>query len=153
MGTVDDHSVVAGFDLRPSILGLVGQTAVSGDSDGEDLHALMLGQNRDQPHKSRSKPLMWLRPPDRPGPAANPWPDLSIRDGDWKLLTRFDGAEPQLYDLIHDPNETTNLANKNPRVVDRLKKMVLMWYAGLPHDPALPVKAEANPPYLEWDDG
>jgi len=32
-----------------------------------------------------TKPVMWVRPPDRPGPKGQ-LPDLAIRDGKWKLL-------------------------------------------------------------------
>jgi uncharacterized sulfatase len=149
VGTVDEQTVIAGVDMRPSLLAVVGQPMTQGMTDGEDLSLSMLGNAR----QHRTRPLLWLRPPDRPGPIADHWPDLAIRDGDWKLLVNFDGSGPQLYDLARDANETTNLASKNPDVVDRLKKAVLDWHATLPVVDPAPAKAEANPSYMDWDDG
>jgi len=88
----------------------------------------MLGREQ----AKRTKPLFWLRPPDRPGPANDPFPDLSVRDGDWKLLINEDGSKPQLYDLSKDIREQNNLADANPDVVARLKKMVMDWRAAMP---------------------
>ncbi len=58
-------------------------------------------------------------------------------EGKWKLLLTYDGKigrygrihkreqpEPVLTDLLADPNETTNLAEKNPDVVKRLAKRI-----------------------------
>ncbi len=58
-------------------------------------------------------------------------------EGKWKLLLTYDGKtgrygsrhkrehpEPFLTDLLADPSETTNLAEKNPDVVNRLAKRI-----------------------------
>jgi arylsulfatase A-like enzyme len=149
IGTVDDQTVIAGMDIRPSILSLLGHLPPANSFDGEDLNLSLLGKAR----QTRSRPICWLRPPDRPGPAKTPWPDLAIRDGNWKLLINTDGSSPQLYDLANDVNETTNLAAQNPARVDRLKKAVLAWRASMPLPEVAPVHAEANPVYMDWDDG
>jgi uncharacterized sulfatase len=81
-----------------------------------------MGKNSDQ----RSKPVMWVRPPDRPGPN-NGLPDLAIRDDNWKLLVMRDGSRAQLFDLLADPRERTNIAAQHADVVDRLKKQVIDW--------------------------
>ena len=62
-------------------------------------------------------------------------------EGRWKLLLTYDGEvnryktthprtekRPQLFDLIADPAETTNLAADNPEVVARLVKRISKWY-------------------------
>ena len=150
IGTVNHQSVIAGFDLLPSILTMIGHPLPAGKTfDGEDMSAAMLGKSP----QHRTKPLMWLRPPDRPGPAGNPWPDLAIRQGDLKLLINADGSKPQLYDLANDPNETTNLASKDPTNVETLKKALMDWYRSLPVEVPHPAKAEADPSYMWWDDG
>jgi uncharacterized sulfatase len=128
-GTTNEKTVIAGVDFLPSILAIAGQHAASGQLlDGEDLSKSLLGKAQ----ALRQKPLFWLRPPDRPGPANDPFPDLSIREGDWKLLINEDGSKPQLYDLSKDIGETNNLAAKEPQITQRLKKMVLGWRASLP---------------------
>jgi len=61
--------------------------------------------------------------------------------GKWKLLLTYDGEVnryksthprdekgPQLFDLLKDPHETTNVAAKYPRVVARLANRIAGWY-------------------------
>ena len=140
-GTVDDHTVVAGVDLLPSFLRLAGRPLPTETKfDGEDQTAAMLGH----PHASRSRPLMWLRPPDRPGPDNDPWPDLSIRDGDWKLLLDADGSHAHLYDLPRDIGEQHDVAAAHPDTVASLTKQLLDWYHGLPVK--VPPRNKANAP-------
>jgi len=62
-------------------------------------------------------------------------------EGKWKLVLTYDGEvnryksthlrtekRPQLFDLINDPFEKTNLAGTNPDVVARLAKKIADWY-------------------------
>ncbi len=62
-------------------------------------------------------------------------------EGNWKLLLTYDGEvnryasthprtekRPQLFDLIHDPNEQHNLAADHPEIVQRLAKKIADWY-------------------------
>jgi arylsulfatase A-like enzyme len=129
VGTTNEVTVVAGVDFLPSILSLAGAKPAAGFLlDGADLSSSLLGKEK----ALRTKPLFWLRPPDRPGPANEPFPDLAVREGDWKLLVYEDGSKPQLYDLSKDIGERMNLAGENLGVVERLRKMVLEWRKGLP---------------------
>src|SRR5439155_9061890 len=123
-GTVNEKSVVAGVDLFPSLLSLAQIKATNEIKfDGEDLSAALVGHEQ----KIRTKPLFWLRPPDRPGPKDHPWPDLSMREGEWKLLIDVDGSHPQLYDLATDAGETTNAAADHPDVAKRLTRQLMDW--------------------------
>jgi uncharacterized sulfatase len=65
-----------------------------------------------------------------------------VIQGRWKLLLTYDGAvseryassnprgekRPQLFDLLADPHENTNLAAKNPDVVARLAGRIEQWW-------------------------
>lgn len=128
-GTTDETSVIAGMDLLPSLLSIakiaLPNTVVP---DGEDRSAAMLGE----PLSSRAKAIYWLRPPDRPGTVADRWPDLAMRDGEWKLLCMFDGSSPQLYDLTHDPAERHNLADASVDRVTAMRTSLLNWFAAMP---------------------
>lgn len=128
-GTVNDTTVAAGVDLLLSIAKLAGSPLPAGaEFDGEDLSASFLGKAR----QKRSRPIFWVRPPDRPGPRQEPWPDLAVCDGDWKLLLMEDGTRPQLYDLSKDPGETRNLAREQPGLVERLSRELLAWRKSVP---------------------
>ena len=96
--------------------------------DGEDLSPTLLGKTQ----QKRQRPLFWIRPPDRPGAAGVVWPDLSMREGDWKLLLMEDGSGAQLYDLAKDPGERHNLASAEPKVVQRMSQELLKWRKTLP---------------------
>jgi arylsulfatase A-like enzyme len=132
-GTVNDTTVVAGVDLLPSLLRLAGSRPPARvQFDGEDMSASFLGQAQQKRHR----PLFWIRPPDRPGAAGELWPDLSMREGDWKLLLMEDGTGAQLYDLAKDPGERQNLAAAEPKVVKRMSRELLKWGKTLPvHTP------------------
>jgi arylsulfatase A-like enzyme len=74
----------------------------------------------------------------------NPEASLLFRwciEGKWKLLLTYDGEvnryvsthprtekRPQLFDLVADPSEQTNLAGQNPEVMARLVKAINQWY-------------------------
>ena len=129
-GTTNDRSVVAAVDLLPSVLRLAGITgaAAAAKTDGQDLSATWLGRET----ATRAKPLFWIRPPDRPGPPGGRFPDLAMREGDWKFLMRADGAEPQLYDVARDPGEANNRAAAEPARVGRMTAALRAWRATLP---------------------
>ncbi|MCA8997555.1 MAG: family 43 glycosylhydrolase, partial [Planctomycetaceae bacterium] len=102
--------------------------------DGENLLSTLLGKEK----ASRSAPIFWRRPPDRPGTKDEDNPDLAVRDGRWKYLVNYDGSDPQLYDLNQDPTESTNLTKQHPEVVSRLHEKVIDWNADLPQDAGNP---------------
>ena len=128
-GTINKTTVLSGTDLLPSVARLAGVTLPSEELlDGEDLSGTFFGKAQTR----RSKPLFWNRPPDRPGPEASPWPELAMREGNWKFLMMRDGSNPQLFDLQNDLGEAHNLAAKNPEMVQRLTRSLQSWWQGLP---------------------
>ncbi len=134
VGTHNEASVFAAFDLVPSLLTLAGVRAPAEVKfDGEDISATLIGRST----ASRTAPIYWRRPPDRknaPPALADPQPDLAVRDDDWKLLCNYDGSQPELYDLAGDRGETTNLAGKEPEIVTRLTAAVARWHRSMPAD-------------------
>lgn len=129
-------SIVAEIDLLPSLVKLGGVESAATDGkmtlppDGEDLSSVLIGESQSQRHG----PIFWRRPPDRPGPAKEPLPDLAVRDGQWKLLCRYDGSEPQLYDLSAEDGEAHDLAEQEKEVVTNLVRKVLSWNESMPRD-------------------
>ncbi len=132
VGTVNETTVVSGVDLLPSVARLAGASLPAGvQFDGEDLSPSWLGKA----HQTRHRPLFWNRPPDRPGSPTEAWPDLSMREGDWKLLLMEDGSGAQLYNVVKDPGETHNLAGAEPKRVKSMSQQLLEWRKSLPIQP------------------
>ncbi len=131
VGSVNATSVLCAMDLARSIVDMSGHAQhLDLQMDGEVLSDVLLGASE----RSRSNPIFWRRPPDRPGTKTEDYPDLAMRDGRWKLLVEYDGSAPQLYNLEVDPSETDNLA---PGQLDRVQAMIaatLAWNSQLPAD-------------------
>ncbi len=131
-GTVNQGSVLAAMDLVPTLLTIAGATPPEdANFDGQALPDILLGKSE----ASRSGPLFFRRPPDRPGAKGEGnLPDLAVREGSWKLLCEYDGSTPQLYDLAQDREETRNVAADHPELVARLTKTAVQWHQSLPPD-------------------
>ena len=128
---VDKDSVFSAIDLVPSLLQLTG-TPFPKDVrfDGEPLVPTLKGEGG-----SRKAPLMFRRPPDRDSFYGDPdLPDLAMRSGNWKFLCEYDGAEPELYNLLNDRGEKSNQASQHPTLVKRLTKELIAWHNSMPPD-------------------
>ena len=89
----------------------------------------------------------------------NPEASLLYRwviEGNIKLLLTYDGrtgkmkfppedSEPKLYDLIADPHEEVNLADKKPRMVEMLSKRLDSWYQLKERQQGVPPKSNEKP--------
>jgi uncharacterized sulfatase len=142
VGKVNQTSFLAAIDLVPSLLEIAGVARPQGTTfDGQALPEVLLGRSQ----SSRTAPLFFRRPPDRPGPAGRGrFPDLAVREGTWKLLCEYDGTRPQLYDLKTDPAEADNVAQQHPDVVRRLSAAVTQWHQSLPPDNGLGYRADTK---------
>lgn len=80
----------------------------------------------------RTRSIFWRINGNKKDP--NFWPDLAVRDGDWKLVTTFDGQRVELYDLQSNRREdfSRNQSKDHPLIVARLTKLALEWNATLP---------------------
>ena len=127
VGSVNDSTVIAGYDLPPTVLDFANIPAPAGVTfDGQNMTDAFRGADR-----KRSGTLCWMRPPDRPGPKGE-FPDLAIRRGQWKLLIEENGTDEQLYDLDADPTESKNLARENPAIVKDLTAQLMTWRKSMP---------------------
>jgi len=142
-GTHNETSVFAALDLVPSLLAIAGVVPPADAAfDGQNLAPVLRGEST----ASRAAPLFWRRPPDRKfAYGAGPLPDLSVREGDWKLLCEYNGSQPELYNLAADPGEATNVAGQHPDVVRRLTEALLAWNKTMPADHGPGLGAESKP--------
>lgn len=133
----DDVTVAQAVDLLPTLANVAG-AAGSAATDGMDLTPVLRGR------AMRERPaLYWsfglptaARQPGGPFPERDRAPRLAVREGKWKLLTEADGSATELYDVVADPNETTDVTAAQPKVRDRLKAKLLDWSRKLPRPPA-----------------
>jgi arylsulfatase A-like enzyme len=51
----------------------------------------------------------------------------AIRAGDWKLIESFDTGKVELYNLAKDVGEKNNLAEKQPKLAERLQSQLVAW--------------------------
>lgn len=129
-GVKDTTTVLTAVDLLPTFCAAAGVTPppeANGDGDGENLLEAFKGKPA-----QRTRPIFWRTAGNKSDP--NYWPDLAVRDGDWKLVTTFDGKQTELHNLTSDRSEdiAKDQSKQNPEITARLSKLVLDWYATLP---------------------
>jgi arylsulfatase A-like enzyme len=131
-GSRDDRTVGQGVDLLPTLARVVG-AKVPAAADGIDLSPAMAGT----PIASRP-PLFWAygaagkKVPPQPAMERDRAPIYAMRDGPWKLLMNPGGLDVQLYNVATDPNETTDVAARQPKILARMRAGLDRWTASLP---------------------
>ncbi|HEX3624766.1 MAG TPA: sulfatase-like hydrolase/transferase [Verrucomicrobiae bacterium] len=134
-GRVDNKTVICGVDMLPMLCHLGGASLPEGKNlDGEDMSKAFFGN-----YVKRDKEIFWEygrnETPAFGYPRETPLersPNVAVRDGKWKLLVNADGTDVQLYNIDKDQDETTNVADKNPRITKRLKEEALKWRRSVP---------------------
>lgn len=130
-GTINQTSILCALDVNRSLYDLTGtEKPAALQSDGEELVRTILGYES----KSRTEPIFWRRPPDRPGTKTQDNPDLAVRQGKWKYYVNYDGSLPQLYDLDADSGEAKNVRADHDTVVTELHENLVRWNELLPAD-------------------
>ena len=56
------------------------------------------------------------------------FPGGAIRQGDWKLIQRFEDGRVHLYNLAQDPGERQDLAQAQPERVTAMRQALEQWY-------------------------
>lgn len=128
-GEIDDESVINSVDIFPSLCSITGAKQPKGfDYSGEDMSKALLGDKM----QKRKKDMMWdfgrNRFFGRPPQKHHQSPHLAIRRGDFKLLVNSDRTRLELYNIKKDPNETTNIAKRYPKLCKELSGKVINWY-------------------------
>jgi len=135
-GTADTSSLITGVDMLPSLAALGGVTLPDDyPGDGADRSAVLLGKPA-----ARTQDMYWeygrnniaFRYPR----GRDKSPNLALRSGEWKLLMNSDGTDIQLFNIVKDQYETTNVADQQPAIATTLKDKLLAWWAAMPRLPA-----------------
>jgi arylsulfatase A-like enzyme len=132
-GTADETSELSATDLLPTLTKFAGiKPPASYKGDGMDRGEVLLGKP-----SLRGKDLFWEYGRNNiafnyPKPIDKS-PNLAVRSGEWKLLMNSDGTDIQLYNILTDKKESTNLASNEPKKVDELKTKLMAWWQTIPH--------------------
>lgn len=148
-GTIEqgvDATNPAGLvDVLPTVCGLLGLGKPAGvHLDGSDLSSVLTGKGDEF---ARHQPLFWHLQKSRPIVAMRDGQYSLVADPDYELSTNNMFQEAwipkvksggyrnfQLFDLTTDPNQTTNIADKHPALLARLKNKLLKINASIMSD-------------------
>ena len=109
---------VSTIDILPTVCALTKTSLPKNKIDGRNISPALQGK------KIREVPLYWHFPHYR---GADIVPYSIIRDGDWKLIKRYEGTSYELYNLKNDLSEKNDLADSNPEMVSKLNKKLKKW--------------------------
>ena len=112
---------VISTDFYPTILDMAGLPARPGQTlDGVSLVPLLRGGRSLEP-----RDLFWHYPhySNQGG-----FPGAVIREGDWKLIERFEDGRVQLFNLAEDLGERNDLATAQPGRVAAMRERLHAWY-------------------------
>jgi arylsulfatase A-like enzyme len=128
---VDETTVLAAVDLFPTLCTIAGAKLPAGVAfDGEPMEKALTGAN-----VVRQKPLFWEYGRNDKFfryPANDRSPNVAVREGQWKLLVNADGSGAELYDVVTDEGENSNVAQQHADITERLKQAALQWRSSLP---------------------
>lgn len=126
--TTDNLSVIAAFDIQPSLIALTGiKTPPHKAYDGQDVSNILLGQPT-----LRTTPIFWeygAFGSISPGKKEHISPQLAMRLGNWKFLINPDGTDARLHDLATDLRERINLSNTHPKLTATFTTQTLTWWS------------------------
>ena len=54
-------------------------------------------------------------------------PSTIIRSGDWKLIHYYEDGRDELYNLVDDPSEQSDVAAKQPKIAKKLRAKIDAW--------------------------
>ncbi|MDP3072233.1 MAG: arylsulfatase [Opitutaceae bacterium] len=129
-GATNDR-IAAHIDVMPTLLAAAAVPVPAGlKLDGRNLLPLLFGGERDWPDRAL---VLQSHRGDRPVPTHN----MTVRTQRWKLVhpTGFGRETPppdvpfELYDVLADPLERTNLAAREPGILQQLRDTYAAWFA------------------------
>lgn len=117
---------VCSIDLLPTLLDIAAAAEHAGDLvDGQSLAPLLRDPAESTESAWRERPLFWHYPhySNQGG-----FPGGAIRQGEWKLIERYEDGRAHLFDLAHDEAEQHDVAAAQPEIVARLRTRLHAWY-------------------------
>ncbi|WP_068546026.1 sulfatase [Thalassotalea crassostreae] len=135
---------VMGIDIFPTLMGLTGiDVAKEHVLDGISISPVLTGQKE----KMAARDMFWFYPKwarfnKKQKKWKDEWRNMIISQG-YKLIEYIDSNEYELYNLVDDENETTDLIKEMPEKAEQLKKKLAQWKISV--DAPTPI---INPNYI-----
>lgn len=118
-GTLSAEPII-GNDIFPTMLGAAGVPIPEGITlDSQSILPVLRGDDF-----ARNKPLFWRNSYQWRGDYRF---EVAIRNGDWKLVADTDRTQFELYNIVTDPRETTDLSAFHPEILERMKKTLIAY--------------------------
>lgn len=134
-GKVDQVSMISAVDLLPTFCAIAGVDLPAGyQPDGLDQTEVIQGKKGGG---ARTKPLFWKSIAPWPAQKSKPdhWVSYVVVHKQWKLVTNNDGSYRELYNIIDDPYEKSDLKEIQQDEVARLSGLIEEWKKSLPTQP------------------
>ncbi len=109
---------ISTIDILPTICSVTNSPLPEIELDGRDISPVFNNK------KIKQVPLFWHFPHYR---GEDVVPYSIIRDGEWKLIKRYEGVEFELYNLKNDVEEKYDLAGNLPKKVKELDLKLQDW--------------------------
>lgn len=134
------HEPVTSTDLYPSLLSAAQLPLLPQQHlDGLDLTSLMVPDTKRQVLDERALYFHYPHYSNQGG-----FPGAAIRQGDWKLIERFEDGRVHLYNLASDISEQHDVAGAQPERVQAMRLSLHHWYQQT-HAQFLRSKAQKSP--------
>lgn len=137
-GTIEARTVTTP-DIFSTVIEACGLEPVPSAQDGVSFLPTLLGRAQ-----VARPPMFWHYP--HYGNQGG-FPGGAMRDGDWKLIERYETGEFELYDLAADPSERTDLALREPARLATMSAQLAAWRrdvgARMPTSTNVPSRATA----------
>lgn len=133
-GKIDNQSQISAVDLLPTFCELA-EAKLPQDytPDGISQVSTLTGTVS----ASRTSPLFWKMTGAWPIRKQKPdhWVSYAVAHDHWKLVANKDSSYAELYDIMADPFEKTDLKEQHPNVVAELLERIDNWKQTLPAKP------------------
>lgn len=137
-GKVDKRSMISAVDLLPTFCSIAGvDLPEEYQADGVDQAEVMQGA---KDGGLRSKPLFWKSGSNKR--SKTHWVSFAVVHNQWKFVTNTDGTQKELYNIVVDPYEKTDLKETQKEEVTRLSGLIEEWKKSLPAQPSGKVFSE-----------
>ena len=114
------HQPTVNTDFYPTIL-----HAIDGkNTDGKD--GISILQSLVNTKHSKKRTMFWHYPLSKPHFLGG-FSGGAIREGDWKLIEKFETGETELYNLKKDVSEQNDVSGSNVEIVNTLKNKLKNW--------------------------